>query len=479
MAAMTTTSAVILAAGGATRFGGGKLRALLGGRPVLQHVLDAVDAAGLADVVVVLGDDAAAIETAMAWRRERRVRNPHPSRGLAGSVRLGLAEAAPAAEAVLFVLGDQPAIGADAIRMLLDAPPDVARPIVVPRFADDSARNPVLLRRAAFGLVDEANGDRGLGPVLAAHPELVHEVDVPGSNPDVDRPEDLAAAAAAQWAARVRADREQVERYREVPDGRDFYAPVRSIFRADPDRTDDPILDALRAQVVPGETWLDIGAGAGRYALPLARLAGRVIALDPSEGMLETLEADAREHGIDNVVTILGRWPPDPTNPGVAAALGPFPCVDVAFIAHVGYDVEAILPFLEAMEAAARRACVAVLMETQPGSLAAPLWPPVHGEARVLLPGINDLVELVRLRGGDPEVRWFPRDPRHFDSRDALAGFVRRQLWVAEGSRKDDRLLAALDPLVVEEPEGFRLGVEAQGGVGVVSWSPARHAQFD
>ena len=38
------------------------------------------------------------------------------------------------------------------------------------------------------------------------------------------------------------------------------------------------MLDALLALVRSGETWLDVGAGAGRFALPIAR------ALDPSGG---------------------------------------------------------------------------------------------------------------------------------------------------------------------------------------------------
>ena len=115
----------------------------------------------------------------------------------------------------------------------------------MPAYADERGRNPVLVRRAAFDLVAEATGDRGLGPVLAAHPELVAEVAVDGANPDVDTPADLARAIEAAWAARVRANRDQVERIREVPDGTDFYAPVNSLFRADPTRTDDPVLDAL------------------------------------------------------------------------------------------------------------------------------------------------------------------------------------------------------------------------------------------
>ncbi len=46
------------------------------------------------------------------------------------------------------------------------------------------------------------DGDRGLGPLLAAHPELVAEVPVAGANPDVDTPGDLDAVAAVTGGAR-------------------------------------------------------------------------------------------------------------------------------------------------------------------------------------------------------------------------------------------------------------------------------------
>jgi ubiquinone/menaquinone biosynthesis C-methylase UbiE len=84
-----------------------------------------------------------------------------------------------------------------------------------------------------------------------------------------------------------------------VPDATDFYAPVTSLFRADPTRTDEPALASLLALVEPGDTWLDIGAGAGRYALPIARAVastgGEVIAVDPSSGMLAGLHEIATE----------------------------------------------------------------------------------------------------------------------------------------------------------------------------------------
>lgn len=193
--------AVVLAAGASTRFGSPKLVAPLDGRPLLQHALDAVAAAGLDDVVAVLGDESAAIERAIAWRGERREINPRPQDGLASSLRIGLDAAAmdPGVDAVLVVLGDQPSLRPEVVRAVLAAAEgNPATPIVRPRYRLDAAPNPVLVRRSAWTLAAGLDGDRGLGPLLASRPELVTEVAVPGANPDIDTPMELAALAATR-----------------------------------------------------------------------------------------------------------------------------------------------------------------------------------------------------------------------------------------------------------------------------------------
>jgi len=465
-------AAVVLAAGSGSRFGGGKLLVPIDGQPILQHVLDRVAAAGLTSVVVVLGDDASAVEAAIDWRGERRVRNPNPGRGLSSSVQVGVAALDPSVETALIVLGDQPMLPARAIRALLDADVDPRRPVVVPVYGEDGGRNPVRLDRGAFPLVDQVTGDRGLGPVLAGHPELVREIPirVEGGNPDVDTPADLVALLETRWSERVRANADQVDRFREVPDGADFYAPVTGLFRADPRRTDEPVLELLLELVEPGETWLDIGAGAGRYALPialaLAPSGGRVIALDASPGMLDALLEIQSEHGVTDVEVVETRWPPSD------GELERFAC-DVALIAHVGYDIDGIGPFVDAMESVAARLCVAVLMERQPASIADPCWPPVHGESRVPLPALPEFLELLRARARVPDVQMTERSPRWFASPDELEGFVRRQLWVERGSEADARFQAALDELLVRDEAG-RIGLLGQRAlpIGVVTWSP-------
>jgi SAM-dependent methyltransferase len=269
----------------------------------------------------------------------------------------------------------------------------------------------------------------------------------------------------AAWSERVRANREQAERLREQTAG-DFYAPVSSLFVADPRRTDEPVLDVLQALARRDSSWLDIGAGAGRYALPLALRVRAVVAVEPSAGMRRALRTGIDEHGIANVRVVPGTWPE------ALGELGPLPAVDVAFIAHVGYDIEPIGPFLDAMERAARESCVAVLTDRSPAAVADPFWPLVHGEERVPLPALPDLLALLRARGRQTEVVRVDRQARSFDSVDALTAFLRRQLFIAEGGEKDVHFRAILPDMIVRRDGAWTLAEGPSGSVGIVTWEP-------
>lgn len=270
----------------------------------------------------------------------------------------------------------------------------------------------------------------------------------------------------ADWAARVRANREQVDQVREVPD-RDFYAPVSSLFVADPRRTGEEALDALLALVRPDDRWLDIGAGAGRYALPLALRVDEVIAVEPSASMRNALRAGKSEHGLTNLRLVGAAWPE------ALAGLGEPPVADVALVAHVGYDIESIGPFLDAMERAAGRLCVAMLTDQSPASVADPFWPIVHGMDRVPLPALPELAELLRARGRSTEIVRVERAPRTFDSFDGLATFLRRQLWITEDGEKEQRFRTALAGMARErDDDGWTLVSPPVGSVGILTWTP-------
>jgi len=181
------TASLILAAGLGTRFGGRKLLAPIDGCPMLQHVLDLAAVAGLRPIVVVLGNDADELERACTWRDELRVRNPAPENGVSGSVALGIATLSRlGAQRVAVLMGDQPFLDPDHFRAILFA----RGQIVVPRY-DGKPGNPVVLDHSVFPLARSLQGDRGFSQLFAAYGNLVTYVNLPGTNPDIDTPDDL------------------------------------------------------------------------------------------------------------------------------------------------------------------------------------------------------------------------------------------------------------------------------------------------
>jgi molybdenum cofactor cytidylyltransferase len=186
-------AAIVLAAGAGSRFGGGKLLARLDGRPIVEHVVDAARAAGLDPIVVVVPPTGELDDLDLG--AVRRVTNETPQEGLSSSVRVGLREVdvEPDVTAAVILPGDQPRVQPATIAALLDAMDETAdTPFVAARHLDDRSPNPVLARRSVWRLADELAADRGFGPVLAAHPELVRWIEIPGENPDVDTRADLA-----------------------------------------------------------------------------------------------------------------------------------------------------------------------------------------------------------------------------------------------------------------------------------------------
>lgn len=270
----------------------------------------------------------------------------------------------------------------------------------------------------------------------------------------------------AAWAARVRANREQVEQFREASPT-DFYAPVAGMFRADPRRTDEPVLDKLRERVLPTDTVLDIGAGGGRYALPLALVARRVVAIEPSEGMRRVLAESMAQFGINNIEPLDGRWP------GIASeAMG-----DVALISHIGYDVEDIGPFLDAMERAAPRLCIAVLLSQPPPTQADRLWPAIHGVERAALPSLPEFLTLLLARGRLFEVELFERPPQTYEQPEQALRWLRQQLWTAPGSEKDRKLEQVGRARLIQRDGRLALASSTEPVyVGIVTWRASRGA---
>ena len=191
---------IILAAGRSSRLGRPKQLLPLAGRPLLSHTLAHAAASQLDDVILVLGHDAEAIAAAVGEHGQRTVINPDYAAGQSTSVRAGLAALASKTEAVLFLLGDQPAVTAEIIDTIVAAYRGTPAPILVPVYGSERG-NPVLFDRALFPELATVGGDEGARAIVRAHAADIRLVPVPGdqSPRDVDTEEDYQRLLAA-WS---------------------------------------------------------------------------------------------------------------------------------------------------------------------------------------------------------------------------------------------------------------------------------------
>ena len=94
----TGVSAIVLAAGGGSRFGGGKLLARLGGQPLIEAVLDNLREAPVDEVIVVIGAEAERLREVCERYAIRIVENEEWEQGQSTSVLAGLRACAGGAQ---------------------------------------------------------------------------------------------------------------------------------------------------------------------------------------------------------------------------------------------------------------------------------------------------------------------------------------------------------------------------------------------
>lgn len=156
---------------------------------------------------------------------------------------------------------------------------------------------------------------------------------------------------------------------------------------------DDPFLDRVLEAARPGTTILDVGAGSGRFALPLLRRGHRVVAVEPRQSLVARLRDGVPETIRHRLVTIGRRW--EELDPGGVAA----PTVICSYVLPAIPDVT---DFLRRLDAAARER-VLVYLDAGPAG-----EPPTHLD---LLPVLDELgldpvdVEIVA-RPSAPRARW-------------------------------------------------------------------------
>jgi SAM-dependent methyltransferase len=194
-------------------------------------------------------------------------------------------------------------------------------------------------------------------------------------------------AAELDWVAiwRDMYDRERAQgeaaTHPDMERSADQYATAAARFARNVKRVPQPdvFMQWLLPQLSVGDRVLDIGAGSGRYLPPLTAAGCAVLALEHSPAMRAQIDLLVQAESLPHVTTIADTWP---TTPLVQC--------DVAIAVHVLYAVRDIVPFLQAMDAAANKLCVLVLGLRHPTTAVLPLWQAWHGEPRLPLPAAHE-----------------------------------------------------------------------------------------
>ena len=214
----------------------------------------------------------------------------------------------------------------------------------------------------------------------------------------------------------------------------------------------DEFLDVVTPYLSPRKTLIDVGAGAGRHALPLAERLEWVTAIEPSEGMRALIPPR------DNMTVVASTWED--------AAVAP---ADLLICCHVLYGVEDPVSFIAKMERSARERIFLMMREVPVVHPAAVVRERMLGGEEPRFPRFSDLFMLLMQMGIAPDVDFvrYPIFQRYADSEEALADC---RALIGEGWDEDKARAILRDVLVEEGGE-----LVFNGGLtlsGIAHWQP-------
>lgn len=286
-------------------------------------------------------------------------------------------------------------------------------------------------------------------------------------------------SAADTYAARVDAALEQRTRLRGPQPDSDLFGglpPDHQLLRTDPRRSLEPNLEIIASYIEPDDVIVDVGGGAGRYSLPLALRCREVVNVDPSAGMLNGFEANAKRAGISNVRTVHADWldvdPPRGT---------------VALVNHVTYMTRDIVRFIRKLEEAATRRVLLTVNSPPPPSMHRHVSQLIHDEVEEVVPGHVELMNVLWELGVEPDLRMLPHSTApspFFPTREAAmqAAVVRVTgaqwafwpLTLEQDTRLRNVLDSDADSLLPRTDRGYTFGWIDAGREVLITWEPRR-----
>ncbi|MBI2886200.1 MAG: class I SAM-dependent methyltransferase [Chloroflexi bacterium] len=275
---------------------------------------------------------------------------------------------------------------------------------------------------------------------------------------------------AAHWRELVEQREDQARRLREqagLPAGNFWDQRAEGFRQATQRRAGEPdrFLERVLEHLAPEHTVLDVGAGVGRYALPLAQRARHLVAVEPSQGMRSLLESDAAAQGVANLTVVPASWEEAQVEP-----------CDMVLCSHVVYAVPDIAGFVEKLHAHTRACCFMAVRTSQIAGHLRELWLRVHREERIPEPSFMELYNVLYQRLGvvaNVEVMPFRvgRGPlATFDTFEEAVAGVRGQLFLAEGDPREALVQEHLKERLVKDDEGRLVLPGRSVGAAVLWW---------
>jgi 2-polyprenyl-3-methyl-5-hydroxy-6-metoxy-1,4-benzoquinol methylase len=263
------------------------------------------------------------------------------------------------------------------------------------------------------------------------------------------------------WKARVEAHHAQSISVMDVTQRTgDFWAGFAPKFRDDPSRKNDDVLNRLLAMIEEDDTVLDVGGGAGRLAIPLAMNAQSATVVEPSDSMLGELRESLQDAGVENLDIVHSQWEDASVDPH-----------DLVLCAHVLYGISDIRQFVQKLHDSARKTVAVVAYVESPQAHLAALWEPVHGDERINLPAMPELVNVLWEMDIYPDVDMMPNRRRSaFETLEDALEQISRRLFIGGNPVREERLRAALPDFLEPTSEGYAIKGASPARQGIVHW---------
>ena len=198
---------------------------------------------------------------------------------------------------------------------------------------------------------------------------------------------------------------------------------------------------------------LDIGAGPGTMALPLAGKVAHVTAVEPAHGMATVLRENMASAGLQNIAVVQKKW--DDVDVVRDLPHGGYDLVVISF----AFGMTDLLDTVNKVLAVARNRVVFYWHAGHQAwdADAAKLWPLLHGKTFVPIPKANVIFNLLYSMGIYADVQVIPRSFRTgFDTFDqAVAEYAKRYAVEAGDAHRMDLLRGYLQESLVQEEGRF------------------------